>query len=212
MEKIIDDERMETSNLKIIGDFRIFKDIKLGSGQYGVVYLASKKMHKISIKEPLLAVKTIDKKNSKISSLEKFQTQIYSECQILTNLSHPNIVKLVDIRATSNNYYLFFEYCSGGNLQQYRKKKNNREKTFSEAEALQTVKQIASAMLHCNKQTPPIIHRDLKPANILLHDGQIKISDFGFARVLESSNEKLRLTAEIGIKNKKILNKINYLL
>lgn len=94
------------------------------------------------------------------------------------------MVKLYSVTLTHNHLYMFLEYCSGGDLKHYLKKKQGNR--LEEEEAVQFISHIIFGFrdLHALK----IIHRDIKPANILLRDGQAKISDFGFARILEQSN------------------------
>jgi tousled-like kinase len=46
--------------------------------------------------------------------------------------------------------------------------------------------QIISALKYMNEIEPPIIHYDLKPANILIHKGEIKITDFGLSKIMDA--------------------------
>jgi len=192
-------ERLEKSILKKIGDFRIFQDILLGKGSFGEVYLSAKynSNKTISLSDQLYAAKAINKKAIDPKKLAKFEESVFKEIFILKNLHHPNIVTLIDVRSTENRFYLIFEYCSGGTLETYRKSKGVNA-VLLEAEALEITKQIAEAMQFCVTNNPPIIHRDLKPANVLLEGGKVKISDFGFARLVENTSDKLKLTTNIG--------------
>lgn len=187
---------LKKSTLKKVGEFGIFLDIILGEGTYSKVYLTSKLSQGVSITDTFFATKTIDKNEINPNKRELFEERVYKEIFILQNLDHPNIVKLIDVRSTTNNFYLIFEYCKGGTLDDYRKKKPSNK--LLELEALEIIKQIADAMNFCVSKNPPIIHRDLKPANFLLQDGKIKISDFGFARLVENNEVKLKLTNKIG--------------
>ena len=69
-----------------------------------------------------------------------------------------HIVRMLDIAQTSNNLYLFLEYCNGGSLDQYTSKKNGK---LSENEAMLIFEEIAKAFK--NMQQNKIIHRDIKP-------------------------------------------------
>ena len=64
-------------------------------------------------------------------------------------------------------------------------------------EILIVIKQIVKAMVYANNEKK-IIHRDLKPANILLHNGAIKVADFGFARTVDDPKIQSKLTKRIG--------------
>lgn len=98
-----------------------------------------------------------------------------SEVSILHSLKHENIVELVDFKKSQNNFYLFLEYCEGGNLAEVIK----RRRKLPESEAMKIFGQIVKglSMMHQFK----VVHRDLKPSNILLKNGRVKIADFGLA-------------------------------
>lgn len=85
---------------------------------------------------------------------------------------------MYDIKKTSNNIYIILEYCNEGDLDQYLKKR----KKFTEEEALDFLIQILNGFktLVQNK----IMHRDFKLANVMKHNGEVKIGDFGFSKLL----------------------------
>lgn len=60
---------------------------------------------------------------SKVHLREENQALIDKEIEILLQLNHPNIIKLRDVKKTPNNWYLIFEYCELGDLEQYMKEK-----------------------------------------------------------------------------------------
>jgi serine/threonine-protein kinase ULK/ATG1 len=97
---------------------------------------------------------------------------------VLKSCDNPNIIKLYDLKKTANNFYLILEYCNEGDLMVYLKQKKN----LPEDEAVEYLVQILNAFKTLVKNK--ILHRDFKLANILKHDGEIKIADFGFAKLL----------------------------
>lgn len=111
---------------------------------------------------------------------------IEKETNILLQLNHPNIIKLLDFKKTKNNWYLIFEYCEKGDLENYMKKFYEGGK-FPEEDAQRMIQQLSSAFQEIQKYH--IVHRDLKLANILVStDFTIKVADFGFARHLDEDN------------------------
>lgn len=101
-----------------------------------------------------------------------------NEIKVLRTCDNINIIKLYDIKKTANNFYLILEYCNEGDLSQYLKK----NKTLPEKEAIEFFLQILNCFKTLVKHK--IMHRDFKLANILMHDGEIKIADFGFSKLL----------------------------
>ena len=91
---------------KKIGCYSLIKEI--GVGSFARVFKA-----KHESKEEEYAVKMI----SKNLLNEDFLEMIEKEIQILLTLNHPNIIKLLDFKKTSNNWYLIFEYCELGDLE-----------------------------------------------------------------------------------------------
>lgn len=153
--------------VKIVDNYVLERVI--GKGQFGEVF---KGYHKITGQD--VAVKTVNRKNLK----GKFYELLENEIKVLKTCDNVNIIKLYDIKKTSNNIYLMLEYCNEGDLMEYLKKRGK----FSEEEAIEIFLQILNAFktLVRNK----IMHRDFKLANILKHNGIIKIADFGFAKIL----------------------------
>lgn len=137
-----------------------------------MVYLGKE----IDSSEPV-AVKVIDKK---IFSNAYNVKNIQSEIDIMKKVSHENIVKLYDIYQTANNMYIVTEFCQNGDLFKLLQKR----KRIPEKEAKEYLKNIMNGAKYLHKNG--IIHRDLKPANILLKNGVCKLSDFGFAKSLNS--------------------------
>lgn len=128
-------------------------------------------------------MKVIDKK---IFSNAYNVKNIQSEIDIMKKVFHENIVKLYDIYQTTNNMYIVTELCQDGDL--YRKLQ--RKKRFSEADAKAYLKDIMNGAKYLHKNG--ITHRDLKPANILIKKGVCKLSDFGFAKSLNSEESVMK--------------------
>jgi len=77
------------------------------------------------VTQNIVAVKII--KNEKLKSNLRLSKFIQSEVTSLKKISHPNIIKFIEILRTSNNIYLVYEYCNGGNLAEYIKKNKKIE-------------------------------------------------------------------------------------
>lgn len=153
--------------VKIVDNYVLERVI--GKGQFGEVY---KGYHKVTGQD--VAIKTVNRKNLK----GKFYELLENEIKVLKTCDNVNIIKLYDIKKTSNNIYLMLEYCNEGDLMEFLKKRGK----FSQEEAIEIFLQILNSFktLVRNK----IMHRDFKLANILKHNGIIKIADFGFAKIL----------------------------
>ena len=115
------------------------------------------------------------------------------ENQIHRNINHPKIVKLLDtIEIDNNSFCTILEYCSGPDLSTYIK--NN--KFIPEKEAKLIIYQILQGLIYLNNLPKKIIHYDLKPENILFHNMEIKISDFGLSKIIETNSDKVQLTSQ----------------
>lgn len=106
------------------------------------------------------------------------------EVEILSQLDHPNVVKLYEIFDEGNVLYLVMELMNGGELFDRIVEKE----AYSEKEAADTIRPIVDSIRYCHENG--IIHRDLKPENLLYdssdENGTIKISDFGLARFVQN--------------------------
>lgn len=153
--------------VKIVDNYVLERTI--GKGQYGEVYKGYKKDTGMDV-----AIKAVNRKNLK----GKFYELLENEIKVLRSCNNSNIIKLYDIRKTTNNIYLMIEYCNEGDLMQYLKKRGK----LTEEETIEFLVQILNGFKTLVKNN--IMHRDFKLANILKHNGLIKIADFGFAKIL----------------------------
>ena len=154
---------------KLSDDYKIVK--KLGAGAYSEVFLIEDK-----VKQNLDCVKVIDKE-----SLSGYDGEdIMNEIKTLSEMDHPNIMKIKGHYDTKSQLMIVSEYLSGGELFD----RIIEEKKLTEAKAAQMIEQIISAVSYLHQHG--IIHRDLKPENIVFEDknptSNVKIIDFGTSR------------------------------
>lgn len=111
---------------------------------------------------------------------EENRQLIENEFLLMKNLKHPNIIKYISSYWDDNKFYILTEFVDGGNL------KSKITQKLSEQEILKILVQILEGLncLHSHN----IVHQNLKPENILFtKSGQIKITNFRYAKVIEKS-------------------------
>ncbi|KAI4873313.1 hypothetical protein NFI96_029065 [Prochilodus magdalenae] len=153
------------------------KDTALGEGSFSICRQCT---HKKSGQK--YAVKIVSK---------RMEAQTQKEIAALKLCDgHPNIVKLHEIYHDQLHTYLVLELLRGGELLERIRRKQH----FSETEASRIMRRLVSAVSHMHDVG--VVHRDLKPENLLFTDesenSEIKIIDFGFARLKPPDNQLLK--------------------
>ncbi|XP_065351367.1 cyclin-dependent kinase 1-like [Cloeon dipterum] len=142
---------------------------KLGEGTYGVVYKA----------RDIRTNQIVAMKKIRAEEDEGMPATAIREVSILRELTHANIVSLLDVLVEESKLYLVFEHMS----MDLRKFMDSKGKGSLPPELIKSfVYQITLAILFCHKRR--ILHRDLKPQNLLVDAAGriIKIADFGLGR------------------------------
>ena len=115
------------------------------------------------------------------------------ENQIHKEINHSKIVRHYDtIEIDNNSFCTVLEYCSGPDLATYLQ----RNRFIQEKEARIIITQILEGLEYLNKLPNKIIHYDLKPENIIFNNMEVKISDFGLAKIVESNTDRVQLTSQ----------------
>ena len=160
---------MLSKGQKINDRYEIIKSIGMAN-----VYLA-----KDTILERNVAIKVL---RGDLENDEKFVRRFQREARSVSDLSHPNIVEVYDVGEEEGQHYIVMEYIEGRTLKQLLKKRGS----LTAPEVVDIMLQLTSGMMHAHDMY--IIHRDLKPQNIMISDdGKIKITDFGIAMALNST-------------------------
>ena len=154
---------------KKIGNYVMTKT--LGQGQFGKVYRAR---HIHTGDE--FAIKKIDM--IKIKSNPILERLLQTEVTIMHEINHRNVLHLHEFLVSKNNYYLVIDFCDQGDFEHYLKKRGL--KFLEEKEAVKYLKQIANGFQELRKKK--ILHRDFKLANLFMHQDNLVIGDFGFAK------------------------------
>ncbi len=162
------DDRLENQH---IGAYKIVREI--GRGGMGAVYLARRGDDAF---DKQVAIKLIKRGMDTVAILSRF----VMERQILAQLDHPNIARLLDGGTTPDNLpYIVMEYVDGLPITDYCDQHG-----LTTNERLSLFRVVCDAVQHAHQNL--VVHRDLKPSNVLItRDGVPKLLDFGISKVLE---------------------------
>lgn len=155
----------------------------LGQGGMARVYLARQpqldRYVALKVLPPYYAADT--------AFVERFQ----QEARAMARLSHPHIVTVHDAGEDQGKLYIVMEYLSGGSLDEWMRQ------PLPLSEVARVIRQVADALAYAHARN--IVHRDVKPVNILLDsDRRAVLSDFGIAKMLESSGILTHSGAAVG--------------
>jgi serine/threonine protein kinase len=153
----------------------------LGQGGMGAVY----KARQVKL-DRLVALKILPTPAGRDPA---FAERFAREARALAKLNHPHIVGIHDFGEAGGYFFFLMEHVDGFNLRQWI-----RAGQLQRPGTLEIVPQVCDALQYAHEQG--IVHRDIKPENILLtRAGQVKIADFGLAKLMGPSTKEARLTA-----------------
>jgi tRNA A-37 threonylcarbamoyl transferase component Bud32 len=166
-----------------LGDYQLLR--RLGRGGMAEVYLAEQ----LSLRRQV-AFKVL---RSNLAQDAAYVRRFHNEAQAAAKLVHANIVQIHEVGCIDGTHFIAQEYVAGQNLKQVL---TRRGSGLEAAPAANIIRQVAAALHKAAEEK--IIHRDIKPENIMLApSGEVKVADFGLARVVREG-EAMNLT-EVGI-------------
>ena len=164
----------------MLGRYQVEKE--LGKGAMGVVYLG---------KDPkigrVVAIKTMAlAQEFEPDELEEVKERFFREAETAGRLNHPNIVTMYDAGEEHDLAYIAMEFLKGKDLAPHTKPDN----LLPLPKVMDIVAKTAEALDYAHGNN--VVHRDIKPANIMyeLDTGVVKVTDFGIARITDSSKTK----------------------
>ena len=164
----------------MLGRYEVEKE--LGKGAMGIVYLG--KDPKIN---RVVAIKTMAlAQEFEADELEEVKSRFFREAETAGRLQHPNIVTVYDAGEEYDLAYIAMEFLEGRDLTHHIK----ADSLLPFPIVMGIVFKSAIALDSAHKQN--VVHRDIKPANIMYESNkkQVKITDFGIARITDSSRTK----------------------
>ena len=196
-------QQLKVGSLLQGGKYKIEK--VLGQGGFGITYLATQELldRKVCIKEFFFKEYCErDEATSHVSLgtqsnqelVERFMTKFLKEARTISQLNHPNIIRIHDIFKENNTAYYVMEYIEGESLND----KVNHCGALQESEAIDYIKQVASALDFIHQRS--INHLDVKPANIMVSRSENKaiLIDFGLSKQYDEQGGQTS-TTPVGI-------------
>ncbi|MEO8290651.1 MAG: protein kinase [Gaiellaceae bacterium] len=157
----------------------------VGTGGMSSVYRA-----RDAVLERAVAVKVL---HEHFSDDPEYVERFEREARAIARLNHPNIVTVIDRGEFDGREFIVFEHVSGDTL----KALVDREGPLAVPQALAITHQVARGLAFAHEHG--VVHRDVKPHNILIdEEGAAKVTDFGIARSLESTEGLTETGALLG--------------
>eukprot|EP01147_Barroeca_monosierra_P005706 gene5706-8993_t len=164
---------LDVKEIKPLSQLSSFRCLRIvGTGTFGRVYLSEC----IPFRKPC-ALKVLEK--TRIVQLKQVQ-HVINEKTVLQKVQHPFVVTLYSSFKDNYNLYMAMEYVPGGELFSHLRDHH----CYAEKNAVFYAAQVILALEYLHSQS--ILYRDLKPENLLFApDGYLKLTDFGFAKILD---------------------------
>ncbi len=131
--------------------------------------------------------------HSHLISDPSFTKRFELEAKAAASLDHENIVRIIDFGSSHDNYYIVMEYIDGKSLKEIVSERGALDQEL----ALFAAREVCLGLDHAHQRG--IVHRDIKPANIMVtSDGQVKITDFGLAKLHQSQTQQTVASTLLG--------------
>lgn len=160
---------------------------RIAGGSMGVVYKAlDRRIAEADGVDPWVAIKVLSPKLSRNAHALRALQQEAAKGRCL---SHPNIVRFIDLDRDDDIYFIVMEWLDGRSLAAILD--DNRNQSVDRATALDIARQVGLALDYAHRCG--VVHADVKPANIMiLPSGQVKLFDFGIARIRQKQHPTRR--------------------
>jgi len=154
----------------------------IGNGSFGYVYELEREIDKSK-----WALKTLTSNFPDPTQLLSFN----NECALATKVSHENAAHYLYVhdgtKYTNLPPYIIMAYANGGTMQNVINATKDRKELLDNQTLIDYFNQLINGMEHINSI---LVHRDIKPDNILIHDGVLKISDFGLSKIVNEGTRQ----------------------
>ena len=157
--------------------YRVGKAV--GKGGYAVVYKGARVSDGLPV-----AVKKVDIRGMP----DKKRERCLREVQLLGNVTHGNVVRMLDSFLDDRYLVIVFEWADGGDLRRFVRARREAKKPLDEPEIWTVFAQIVDALAHLHRRDVGVAHRDVKPANVLVVNGVVKLADLGLGKRVDESD------------------------
>ncbi len=171
---------------------------KIGSGSFGVVYLAHD--HRLQ-RDVAIKISRLSARDEDLRTIS-----LLNEARAVAAIDHPNVVRVHDVDQVEDRTYIVMEFVQGVTLSDRIAESGTLTLDF----VTQVIRQICEALTSLHQRG--VIHRDLKPSNVLLtKDGIAKVTDFGLALTDDSPlwNQKQRAGTERYMAPEQVLGEVH---
>ena len=166
-----------------IGKYKLLRLI--GEGGMASVYEAEH--------ETLGSKAAIKVLNPLLSSNKQIRERFKNEARLMASLEHPNITRVLDYEESDSHLAIAMELLPGEDLSA----RIRRQGKLSEDEIVRIFEQVLQGFEYAHSKG--VVHRDIKPSNIfLLPNGQVKILDFGIAKLFDNGGEMTQTGTQLG--------------
>ena len=157
----------------------------IGKGGFGAVYKAQDERFQA---KRIVAIKEMS--NAQLNTGEKAKAlrDFRNEADLLVQLKHPNLPNVSDVFEEDGKAYVVMEFIEGRTLEELQDEQNG---PLDECLVMGWALQLCTVLHYLHTRPQPIIFRDMKPANAMLTlDDEVKLIDFGIARVFKAAGKK----------------------